>query len=91
MQALRRSVKTHWGLSSIGSSLSAGFQVYFSKFWDPYVSPGSMIQLVFLWGLSCFSMLILSIPFLVLGFKSTSLSPEFCVCMPRSTIRFDGS
>ena len=32
---------------SIGSSLGTGFQVYLSKCWDPYVSPGCMIQLVF--------------------------------------------
>ena len=30
-----------------------------------------------------FSMLILSLPLLGLGFKSTSLSSGFCVCRPR--------
>ena len=47
MQALRRSVKAHQSFGSIGSSLSTGFQVYLSKCWDPYVSPGCMIRLVF--------------------------------------------
>ena len=32
---------------SIGSSLGTGFQVYLSKCWDPYMSPGCMIQRVF--------------------------------------------
>ena len=47
MQASRRSVKVHWSFHSIGSSLSTGFQVYLSKCWDPYVSPGWTIRLVF--------------------------------------------
>ena len=52
MQALRRSVRTHQGFGSIGSSLSTGFQVYLSKCWDPYVNPGCTIRLVFFCGLS---------------------------------------
>ena len=31
----------------------------------------------------CFCMVILSLPFLGLGSKSTSVSPGFCVCRPR--------
>ena len=43
-----------------------------------------MTQFAFFWMfLPCFGMLILSLPILELGFKSTSLSPGFCVCRPR--------
>ena len=52
MQASRQSVKTHYSFDSIGSSLSTGFQVYLSKWWDPYVSPGCSIRLVFFCSLS---------------------------------------
>ena len=52
MQPSRRSVKTHYGFDSNGSSLSTEFQVCFSKCWDPYVSPDCMIRLVFFWGFS---------------------------------------
>ena len=80
MQASRRSVKAHKGSGPIGSSLSAGFQVYLSKCCDPYVSPGCTIRLAFFWVfLPCFSMLILSLPLLGLGSKSTFHSPGFCV------------
>ena len=41
------SVKAHQSFGSIGSSLSTGFQVYLCKCWDPYVSPGCTIRLVF--------------------------------------------
>ena len=45
------------------------------------VSPGCRIQLwVFL---PCFHMLILSLHLLGLDSKSTTLSPEFCICRPR--------
>ena len=47
MQVFRRSVKAHYSFGSIGSSLSTVFHVYLSKCWDPYVSPGCTIQLVF--------------------------------------------
>ena len=68
MQASRRSVKTHKGSGPIGSSLSTGFQVYLSKCWDPYVSPRCTMRLAFFWVfLSCFCMLILSLPLLDLG------------------------
>ena len=68
----------------IGSSLSTGFQVYLSKCWDPYLSPGCTIRLAFFWVfLPCFCMLILSLSLLGLGSKSASLSPGFCVCRPR--------
>ena len=52
MQGSRRSVQAHEGFRSIGSTLSTGFQVYLSKFWDSYISPGSTIWLVFFCGLS---------------------------------------
>ena len=52
MQGSRRSVQAHEGFRSIGSTLSTGFQVYLSKFWDSYISPGSTIWLVFCCGLS---------------------------------------
>ena len=70
--------------SLVTTSLRAGFQVYLSKCWDPYVSPGCTIRLAFFWVLLlCFSILILSLPLLGLGSKSTSLSPGFCVRRPR--------
>ena len=47
MHASRRSVKAHYSFGSIASSLSTGFQVYLSKCWDPCVSPGCTIRLVF--------------------------------------------
>ena len=47
MQVSRQSVKAHQSFSSIGSSPSTGFQVYLAKCWDPYVSPGCMIRVVF--------------------------------------------
>ena len=76
MQASRLLVKAHQGPGPIGFSLSTGFQVYLSKCWDPYVSPGCTIRLVFFWVfLPCFCMLIMSLLLLGLGSKSTSLSP----------------
>ena len=48
MQASSRSVNAHYSFSSIGSSLSTGFHVYLSKCWDPFLSPGCTIELVFL-------------------------------------------
>ena len=84
MSASRQSVKTHQGSGPIGSSLSSGFQVYLSKCWDPYVSPGWTIQLAFFWVfLPCFCMLIVSLSLLGLDSKSTSLSLGFCVRRPR--------
>ena len=47
MQSSRRSVKANQSFGSTGSSLSTGFQVYLSKCWDPYVSPGVTIRLAF--------------------------------------------
>ena len=47
MQASRKSVRAHQSFGSIGSSLSTGFQVYLSRCWDLYASPGFMIQFVF--------------------------------------------
>ena len=44
MQGSRQSVNAR---QSFGSSLSFGFQFYLSKCWDPYVSPGCIIRLVF--------------------------------------------
>ena len=52
MQALKQSVKAYYGSGPISSSLSTGFQVYLCKCWDPYVSPGCTVRLVFFWGLS---------------------------------------
>ena len=85
MQASRQSVKAKEGFHFNGSSFSTGFQVYLSKCWDSYVSPGCRIQLDFcsVVFLPYFSMLILSLPLLGLGSKSTSLSPGFCVRRPR--------
>ena len=68
----------------IDSSLSTGFQLYLSKCWDPCVSPGCTIATcLFAIFLPYFSMLILSLPLLGLGAKSTSLSPGFSVHRPR--------
>ena len=84
MEASRRSVKAHQSLSSIGSFLSTEFQVYLSKCWDPFVSPGCTIRLVFFCSFSAlFQLVILALPLLGLGSKSTSLSPGFCVRRPR--------
>ena len=64
--------------------LLSGFQVYLSKCWNPYVTPGCTIQLDFFCSfLPYFGMLILSLPLLGLGSKSTSISPGFCVHKPR--------
>ena len=52
MQASRRSVKAHQSFGSISFSPSTGFQVYLSKCWDPYVTLGCTIRLVFFCGLS---------------------------------------
>ena len=46
MQPLKRSVKTRYGFG-LAPLLALG-----SKCWDPYVSPGCTIELIFLWGLS---------------------------------------
>ena len=54
MQASRQSVKAHQSFGSIGFSLSTGFQVYLSNCWDPYVSPGCTIRLVFFCSFSAF-------------------------------------
>ena len=85
MQVLRRSVKAHYSFGSIGSSLSTVFQVYLSKCWDPYVSPGCTIPTCFF--LQFFFGLFQHVDFVTtslrVGSKSTSLSPGFCVCRPR--------
>ena len=48
------------------------------------MSPGWTIRLAFFWVfLPCFCMLILSLPLLEQGSKSTCLSLRFCVCRPR--------
>ena len=47
MQGSRQSVNARQSFGSIGSCLSFGFQFYLSKCWDPYVSPGCIIRLVF--------------------------------------------
>ena len=84
MQASRRSGKAHQGSDSIGSSLSTGFQVYLSKRWNLYVGPSYAIRLAFCWVfLSCFCMLILSLPLFGLASNSTFLSPGFFVGRPR--------
>ena len=82
MQASRRSVKAHFG--SIGSSLSTGFQVYLSKCWDPYVSPGCTMRLVFLCGLSTlFQHVDLATTSFRAGFQVYLSYPWFCVGRPR--------
>ena len=85
MQVSRLSVKTHLSSSYIGSSLSSGFQVYLCKCWDPYVSQG-LVDLCEIWLGGCLRWklrddqyrltraLVLLVPLLALGFKSTSLS-----------------
>ena len=83
MQASRQSVKACHGSGPIGSFLSTGFQVYLCKCCDPIVSPACMIQFAFFWVfLLCFTTLILALPLLGLGSKSTSLSLRFCVHRP---------
>ena len=54
VQALRRSVKAQQGSGPFAPSLITWFQVYLSKCWDPYVSPGCMIRLVFFFSFSAF-------------------------------------
>ena len=82
MQALRGSGKTQFRFGFIGFSLSTGFQVFLSKCWHLYATASCKMffSVVFL---PYLRMLILSLPILVLGSKSSSLSPEFCVCRPR--------
>ena len=80
MQASRGSVKVRFRFGSIRSSLSTALEVYLSKCLDPYVSAIRFFSAVFL---SYFNMLILSLPIIGLGSKSTFLSPGFCVCRPR--------
>ena len=84
MQASRRSVKAHQSFGSIGSSLSTGFQVYLSKSWDPFVSPGCTVRLVSFCGFSAlFQHVDLVITSHRAGSKCTSLNPGFCVRRPR--------
>ena len=47
LPTFRPAVEAHQESGSIGSSLSIGFQVYLYKCWDPFVSPGCIIRLVF--------------------------------------------
>ena len=82
MPASRRSVKDHYSFGSIVSSFSTGFKVYLSKCWDPYVTPSCTIcfsRVLFPY----FSMLMLSLSIKVMGPKSTSFSPGFCVPRPK--------
>ena len=84
MQASRRPEQTHktsvllhllLALCLNSISQSAGIHMW---------SPGCTMQLVFFWVFLPFSsMLILSLLLLGLSSKSTSLSPDFCVCTPR--------
>ena len=80
MQASRGSVKVRFRFGSIRSSLSTALEVYLSKCLDPYVSAIRFFSAVFL---SYFNMLILSLPIIGLGSKSTFLSPGFCVRRPK--------
>ena len=74
------------------SSLSTGFQVYLSKCWDPYVSPGCTARLAFFWVfLLCFSILILSLPLLGLGPSLPLLALGSVYVGQGSTIRLVGS
>ena len=87
MEAWRQLVKAHYDSGPISSSRSTGFQVYLSNCWDPYVSPGCMIQLAFFWVfLPCLSMLTLSLPHLGLSSKPTSFSRGFCVPRPKQYV-----
>ena len=52
MQALRSLVKAHWDFVSISFFLSTGFQVYLSKSWDAYLSPGCATRLALFCGFS---------------------------------------
>ena len=52
MKPLKRSVKTRYGFGLAPLSALGSIEVYISNCWDPYVSPGCMIELVFFWGLS---------------------------------------
>ena len=47
IQASRRSAKAHENFGSISSSLSTVFLFYLSICWDPFVSPGCTIRLLF--------------------------------------------
>ena len=65
---------------------------FLSKCCNPYVSPGSTIQVALFWVfLPCFCMLILSLPFLGLGSKSSCLGPGFVYVGQGSRIQFIGS
>ena len=67
--------------SSIGSSLSNGFQVYLSKSLDLDMSPGCMIRLVFFLSLSSlFQQVDLVTASLRACSKSTSLSHGSALC-----------
>ena len=79
MQASRGSVKVRFRFGSIPSSLSTALEVYLSKYLYPYVCVICMICFFSAVFLSYFSMLILSLPIIGLGSKSTFLSPGFCV------------
>ena len=92
MQASRRSVKAHQSFGSIGSSLSTGFQVYLSKWWDPYVSPGCTIRLVFFSSFSAlFEHVDLVTTCLRAGFQPYLLALDSVYVDQGSTIGFAGS
>ena len=82
MQGSRQSVKAHYGFSYIGSSLSTGFEVCLSKFWIHMWAQAVQYLFSSVVSLPFLSMLILSLPLLGLGSKSTCLSPGFCVRRP---------
>ena len=63
------------GLGSKSTSLSAGIHTWVQAVWYDLFSSGVFLPF--------FSMLILSLPHLGLGFKSTSLSSDWCVRRPR--------
>ena len=67
MQASRRSGKAHQSLGSGGSSHSTGLKIYLSKCWDPYVSPGCTIRLVFF---CSFSVLFQHVDLLTTSFRA---------------------
>ena len=89
MQASRQSVKAHQSFGSIGSSLSTGFQVHLSKFWDPCVSPGCAVRLVFFWSLSAlFQHVDLITTSLRAGFQ-VYFSQAWFLCTQAKLVRYD--
>ena len=89
MQASKRSVKAHQSFSSIGSSLSTGFQVYLSKCWDPYVSRGCMIWLVFFCSISTLFRHVNLVTTSLLAGSQVYLSQPWVLCMQSKAVRYD--